>query len=99
MWVRAMETYDRVAKVVGPKKEALAIAEAEYAEVPFVGRKVWVLGWLYQVGMEECCMWSLIDVVQAELMQSRRLYWLQVPSFFGVRVMSFTCCSYISDDT
>ena len=32
MWVRAMETYDRVAKVVGPKKEALAIAEAEYAE-------------------------------------------------------------------
>eukprot|EP00435_Cladocopium_sp_Y103_P021055 s1702_g5.t1 len=33
MWVRAMETYDRVAKVVGPKKEALAIAEAEYAEV------------------------------------------------------------------
>lgn len=37
MWVRAMETYDRVAKVVGPKKEALAIAEAEYAEVPFVG--------------------------------------------------------------
>jgi hypothetical protein len=27
-----METYDRVAKVVGPKKEALAIAEAEYAE-------------------------------------------------------------------
>ncbi|CAK9071077.1 unnamed protein product [Durusdinium trenchii] len=51
MWVRAMETYDRVAKVVGlseqkttganstttgrrgPKKEALAIAMAEYAEV------------------------------------------------------------------
>eukprot|EP00931_Biecheleriopsis_adriatica_P059471 TRINITY_DN3558_c0_g2_i1.p1 TRINITY_DN3558_c0_g2~~TRINITY_DN3558_c0_g2_i1.p1 ORF type:complete len:4446 (+),score=1220.06 TRINITY_DN3558_c0_g2_i1:273-13340(+) len=33
MWVRAMETYDRVAKVVGPKKEALAVAEAEYAKV------------------------------------------------------------------
>ena len=33
MWVCAMETYDRVAKVVGPKKEALAIAEAEYAAV------------------------------------------------------------------
>ncbi|CAJ1434663.1 unnamed protein product, partial [Effrenium voratum] len=33
MWVRAMETYDRVAKVVGPKKEALAVAEAEYAQV------------------------------------------------------------------
>jgi dynein heavy chain len=33
MWVRAMETYDRVAKVVAPKKEALAIAMAEYAEV------------------------------------------------------------------
>lgn len=32
MWVRAMETYDRVAKVVGPKKEALAVAMAEYAE-------------------------------------------------------------------
>jgi hypothetical protein len=28
-WVRAMETYDRVAKVVGPKKEALKTAEAE----------------------------------------------------------------------
>ena len=33
MWVRAVETYDGVAKVVGPKKEALAIAEGEYAEV------------------------------------------------------------------
>lgn len=33
MWVRAMETYDKTAKIVGPKKEALAIAEAEYAEV------------------------------------------------------------------
>jgi len=33
MWVRAMETYDRVAKVVGPKKASLAIAEAEYNEV------------------------------------------------------------------
>ena len=31
-WVRAIEIYDRVAKVVGPKKESLAIAEAEYAE-------------------------------------------------------------------
>jgi hypothetical protein len=28
-WVRAMETYDRVAKVVGPKKEALKTAEAQ----------------------------------------------------------------------
>merc|ERR1719199_678097 len=28
-----METYDRVAKVVAPKKEALAVALAEYAEV------------------------------------------------------------------
>jgi dynein heavy chain len=33
MWVRAMETYDRVAKVVAPKKEALAIAMEEYAKV------------------------------------------------------------------
>ena len=33
MWVRAMETYDRVAKVVGPKKEALALAMEEYAAV------------------------------------------------------------------
>eukprot|EP00929_Paragymnodinium_shiwhaense_P104537 TRINITY_DN6904_c0_g1_i1.p1 TRINITY_DN6904_c0_g1~~TRINITY_DN6904_c0_g1_i1.p1 ORF type:complete len:2672 (+),score=812.80 TRINITY_DN6904_c0_g1_i1:23-8017(+) len=33
MWVRAMETYDRVAKVVGPKKEALAEAVAEYEVV------------------------------------------------------------------
>merc|ERR1711871_1740196 len=32
-WVRAMEAYDRVAKVVAPKKEKLAEAEAEYAEV------------------------------------------------------------------
>ncbi|EPZ35039.1 Dynein heavy chain, coiled coil stalk domain-containing protein, partial [Rozella allomycis CSF55] len=31
-WVRAMECYDRVAKVVAPKKEALAIAEKELAE-------------------------------------------------------------------
>uniref|UniRef100_A0A7M5WS23 Dynein heavy chain 3, axonemal n=2 Tax=Clytia hemisphaerica TaxID=252671 RepID=A0A7M5WS23_9CNID len=30
-WVRAMEVYDRVAKVVGPKKEKLAEAEAELA--------------------------------------------------------------------
>jgi dynein heavy chain len=31
-WVRAMECYDRVAKVVEPKKIALAAAEAELAE-------------------------------------------------------------------
>jgi dynein heavy chain len=31
-WVRAMEIYDRVAKVIGPKKEALAKAEQELAE-------------------------------------------------------------------
>nr|KAJ3423148.1 Dynein heavy chain 7, axonemal [Polyrhizophydium stewartii] len=31
-WVRAMECYDRVAKVVAPKKEALAKAESELAE-------------------------------------------------------------------
>ena len=34
-----METYDRVAKVVGPKKEALAVAEAEYAQAP-TGRRL-----------------------------------------------------------
>lgn len=28
-WVRAMEVYDRVAKVVGPKKEALKQAETQ----------------------------------------------------------------------
>lgn len=33
MWVRAMETYDKTAKVVGPKKEALAVAVAEYEKV------------------------------------------------------------------
>jgi len=33
MWVRAMETYDRVAKDVAPKRAKLAAAEAEYAEV------------------------------------------------------------------
>jgi dynein heavy chain len=32
-WVRAMETYDRVAKVVGPKKEELKEAEAGLAVV------------------------------------------------------------------
>ncbi|KAF4707651.1 hypothetical protein FOZ63_029670, partial [Perkinsus olseni] len=37
-WVRAMETYDRVAKIVAPKREALAAAEAEYATV-MVGLK------------------------------------------------------------
>jgi dynein heavy chain len=31
-WVRALEVYDRVAKVVAPKKAALAEAEAELAE-------------------------------------------------------------------
>jgi dynein heavy chain len=31
-WIRAMECYDRVAKVVAPKKESLAIAEKELAE-------------------------------------------------------------------
>ena len=31
-WVQAMDIYDRVAKVVGPKKEALGIAEGEFAE-------------------------------------------------------------------
>ncbi len=30
-WVRAMEMYDRVAKVVAPKKEKLAGAESELA--------------------------------------------------------------------
>ena len=29
MWARAMHTYDRVAKNIGPKKEALAQAEGE----------------------------------------------------------------------
>eukprot|EP00913_Durusdinium_trenchii_P016903 g15891.t1 len=33
MWVRAMETYDRVAKVVAPKKDSLAEAEAAYQGV------------------------------------------------------------------
>ncbi|KAJ3012302.1 Dynein heavy chain 7, axonemal [Thoreauomyces humboldtii] len=32
-WVRAMELYDRVAKVVAPKRESLAKAQAEVAEV------------------------------------------------------------------
>ncbi|PNH07360.1 Dynein heavy chain 7, axonemal [Tetrabaena socialis] len=32
-WVRAMEAYDRVAKVVAPKKAKLAEAEAEYGEL------------------------------------------------------------------
>jgi dynein heavy chain len=32
-WIRAMEAYDRVAKVVAPKKAALALAEAEYEDV------------------------------------------------------------------
>ena len=33
MWCRAMETYDRVAKDVAPKRALLAQAEGEYAEV------------------------------------------------------------------
>lgn len=32
-WVRAMESYDRVAKVVGPKKEKLAEANGEYSKL------------------------------------------------------------------
>ena len=32
-WVRAMEAYDRVAKVVAPKKAKLAESEAEYSEL------------------------------------------------------------------
>ena len=32
-WVRAMESYDRVAKIVAPKREKLAAAEAEYNEL------------------------------------------------------------------
>jgi dynein heavy chain len=32
-WVRAMETYDRVAKVVAPKKAQLLVVEAEFNEV------------------------------------------------------------------
>ncbi|GFR44543.1 hypothetical protein Agub_g5814 [Astrephomene gubernaculifera] len=32
-WVRAMEAYDKVAKVVAPKKAKLAEAEAEYSEL------------------------------------------------------------------
>merc|ERR1719460_486585 len=31
-WILAMEIYDRVAKVVAPKKAQLAVAEGEYAE-------------------------------------------------------------------
>merc|ERR1719387_1339582 len=33
MWVRAMHTYDKVAKAVEPKRQALKAAEAELAEV------------------------------------------------------------------
>lgn len=33
MWARAMYTYDKVAKNIGPKKEALAQAEGELAVV------------------------------------------------------------------
>jgi dynein heavy chain len=33
MWVRAMVTYDRVAKNIEPKKEKLAGAEAQLAKV------------------------------------------------------------------
>lgn len=31
-WVRAMDIYDRVAKIVAPKQQALAAAEAELAD-------------------------------------------------------------------
>lgn len=37
-WVHAMSSYDRVAKVVAPKKAKLAEAEAQYEEV-MVGRQ------------------------------------------------------------
>jgi dynein heavy chain, axonemal len=40
-WVRAMETYDRVAKVVRPKKAALKEAEGQLAVVMQV--RPWVL--------------------------------------------------------
>lgn len=33
MWARAMYTYDRVAKNIGPKKESLAQAEGDLAVV------------------------------------------------------------------
>ena len=33
MWARAMETYDRVAKDIAPKKAKLAEAEASYGTV------------------------------------------------------------------
>lgn len=36
-WIRAMEVYDRVAKVVGPKKEALKKAEGELQVTLFAG--------------------------------------------------------------
>ena len=32
-WARAMEAYDRVAKIVAPKRESLAKAESEYSEL------------------------------------------------------------------
>lgn len=31
-WIRAMDIYDRVARIVAPKKQALAAAEAELAD-------------------------------------------------------------------
>lgn len=31
-WIRAMDIYDRVAKIVAPKQQALALAEAELAD-------------------------------------------------------------------
>lgn len=40
-WVRAMDTYDRIAKVVAPKRAALAQAQAELAVVQV---RVWVGG-------------------------------------------------------
>ena len=42
-WVRAMEAYDRVAKVVAPKKAKLAEAEAEFSELMVRGTLLGVL--------------------------------------------------------
>ena len=81
MWVRAMETYDRVAKVVGPKKEALAIAEAEYAEVPFFGEQIGNLdgcikwGWSLHEEFDGCCT-SWVNTVKAfVLLTSSLIFW------------------------
>ena len=81
MWVRAMETYDRVAKVVGPKKEALAIAEAEYAEVPFFWEQIGNLdgcikwGWSLHVEFDGCCT-SWVNTGKAfVLLTSSLIFW------------------------